>query len=285
MDRTKSGLRRLSAVLVAVLGATAITIVSLPKWDGEPPPVVPVTEAENTATALQAARRQRQPVVATELTTATRLVSALPDGSLRAQVNAVPVRTQKNGRWTALDATLSAAPDGTVVPKAVDTDLVLSGGGRAPLLKFGTPGRSVTMTWPQELQAPVLDGPTATYRSVLPDVDLVLTAQSSGGVTQRLLVHKPQALASVKFGLSAEGLKVRVAEGNRIEAVDDKGEVVFSTPPAEMWDASEERRAPVGVETDATSLTLKPDTKLLTDPAVRFPVTVDPDWWPNTRKD
>ncbi|MFJ5984677.1 LamG-like jellyroll fold domain-containing protein [Lentzea sp. NPDC092896] len=285
MDRGRTGLRRLSAVLVAVLGATAITVVSLPKWDGEPPPVANVTEAENTETALQAARRQRQPVVVTDQTTPTRLVSALPDGSLKAQLNAAPVRTRKNGRWTGLDATLETAPDGTVVPKAVDTGLVFSGGGKTPLLRFGTPGRSVTMTWPAELPAPVLDGATATYRGVLPDVDLVLTAQSGGGVTQRLLVHKPQPLASVKFGLSAEGLTVRVAEGDRIEAVDDKGEVAFATPPAEMWDASEERRAPVGVEADATSLTLKPDTKLLTDPAARFPVTVDPDWWHNYSKD
>lgn len=59
--------------------------------------------APDTATALAAARRQQSPVLVAELTTETRVVHARPDGVLAAELSAVPVREQRDGRWADLD--------------------------------------------------------------------------------------------------------------------------------------------------------------------------------------
>ncbi|MFB9904406.1 LamG-like jellyroll fold domain-containing protein [Allokutzneria oryzae] len=286
---TGAGLRRLAVGMAVVLGVTGLAVLPSSSWWSPEAPVERVAEAADTAVALQAARRQGEPVTVTGLTTETRTVVARQDGTLTAELSAAPARLRKDGRWVSIDPTLVSGKENTVVPRAVGTEVVLSNGGKTPLLRIGAPGRSVTLTWPAELPAPVLDGATATYPGVLPDVDLVLTAQAQG-VVQHLRVHNAEAarnpaLARVRFGVTTDGLNVRAVDSGALEAVDSAGEVVFATPPATMWDASGERRAKVGIEVEATSLTLVPDAGLLTDPAAKFPVTIDPDWYTNDRKD
>ncbi|MDX8146929.1 LamG domain-containing protein [Lentzea sp. BCCO 10_0061] len=280
MNRASAGWRRLAVGVVVVLGAAAVTVTSLPKWDA-PAPVEHVDEAPDTAAALTAAHRQGEAVTVADLTTPTRVVAAQPDGTLTAEINAVPVRVRKDGKWADADPALVDGAGG-LVPKAAGVDVVLSKGGNGPLLTIGTPKRSVALTWPGELPAPVVEGATATYRDVLPGVDLVLRTQASG-VTHHVVVKdakaKPQ---SIRFGLTHDGLTVRATREGGLEAVDGEGEVVLGTPPTIMWDAAG-KQAKVGLAVDATSLTLLPDQELLT--TGQYPVTIDPDWWTNDRKD
>jgi hypothetical protein len=246
-----------------------------------------ITEAADTGAALAAARRQHEAVLVTSLETATRTVSAQPNGRLKAEISARPARVQRDGKWVAIDPTLAVGADGTVTPKSVPTDVVFSGGGKTPLMTYGTKGKSLSLTWPGELPKPVLDGATATYPEVLPGVDLALKATGNGPL-QHVVVKNAAAAASaarVHFGLTTDGLTARATDAGAIEAADSAGKVVFATPPALMWDGTEERQAKVGVEVTADSLTLVPDTTLLNDPAAAFPITVDPNWWTNDQKD
>ncbi|MET9631809.1 LamG domain-containing protein [Lentzea sp. NPDC006480] len=282
------GLRRLAAGLVLVLtGATLAVVPSATKNEQQDEPRI--TEAAATGTALAAARRQHEPVLVTSLGTPTRTVSAQPDGTLKAELYTQPKQVRRGEKWLPINAALTTRPDRTVAPEAVLTDLVLSGGGAdAPLLRYGTAGRSVALTWPSPLPVPRLDGANATYAEVFPGVDLVLKAEADG-VVQHLVVKNAEAarnpaLARVRFGLVADGLAVRTA-GNAVQAVGADGKVVFATPPASMWDAAGDREAGVGVEVTADSLTLVPDQALLADPAAKFPLTIDPDWYANDRSD
>ena len=98
------------------------------------------------------------------------------------------------------------------------------------------------MSWPGRLPAPVLDGSTAIYRNVLPEVDLRVTAGALG-FSEVLVVHTRKAAAnpklrSLRFGLAGKGVTVSPAPGGGLAARDAGGKNVFSAPAPLMWDAT-----------------------------------------------
>jgi hypothetical protein len=271
--------RKLLALTTVLLGVGLVVTAARPVQPTSPSVALSrITHSANATVALAAARRQHQPIEVTSEETPTRKVSAQPDGTMTAELSAVPTQVRRGDVWVPIDATLTRNRDNTVTPKAVSTDTTLSGGGTGPLMKYGP----ITITWPGALPAPVLDGPTATYRDVLPGVDLRMTADNDD-VAQHLVVKTPEAarnpaLARIRLGLKADGLTLSVADG-AIQARDANGAITYQTPPAAMWDAAVERRsAPVGLELGRNELTLVPDQTLLTDPKATFPITIDPDW-------
>ncbi|MEV4315644.1 LamG domain-containing protein [Actinocrispum sp. NPDC049592] len=276
--------RKPLALVTTLLGVAAVVTAAQSTYQ-EPPVAAPhITETADQNVAMAAAYRQHEPVVVTSLGTPTRKVSAQPDGTMVAELSAQPMQVKRGSSWVPVDPALVMNPDRTVTPKTVTTGTTMSGGGSGPLLKYGP----ITLTWPGALPAPALDGPTATYHDVLPGVDLELTA-AANNVSQHLVVRDAQAarnpaLARIKLGIKADGVKLAVKDG-ALQATDAAGNVVYDTPPASMWDASNERTAPVGLELDGSSLTLVPDQKLLTDPKAAFPVTIDPDWHTFDRSD
>jgi hypothetical protein len=116
---------------------------------------------------------------------------------------------------------------------------------------------------------------------VLPGVDLVMRAEADGYV-QHLVVKNAEAarnraLARIRLGLTADGLRVAVTRSRQLEARDTAGKVVLTAAPPTMWDAAG-TRASVGVEVGKASLALTPDRELLTGATAKFPITIDPDW-------
>ncbi|MGW3353711.1 LamG-like jellyroll fold domain-containing protein [Nonomuraea rubra] len=239
------------------------------------------------------ARASGERAVVPEETGPDRMVYANPDGTLTAELSAEPVRGRKDGGWAALDLGLRVAKDGGVVPAVAATPLRLSGGGDGPLVRFGDEDTSIELAWPAPLPEPVLDGDTATYHEVLPEVDLVVRA-TPRGFSHVLVVRTAKAardprLAEIKFGLRTGGVTVRVTGTGALVATGADGDVAFQATPATMWDASGGataravaqsggRRADVAVEVGADHLTLIPDKELLADPEARFPLYIDPDW-------
>lgn len=195
--------------------------------------------------ALQKAADDGERVEVTDERTPYATTYANPDGkSFTLEQSVVPVRVKAaDGSWTAPDATLVTRADGTVGPKAAVVGLAFSGGGDgSDLVDIGQGGRSLTLGWTGTLPAPVLDGASATYADVLPDVDLRMTATVEG-FRELLVVKTPQAaanpaLARVTFSLHSEGLSVQPASGGGLTAVDtDDAKPVFSAPAALMWDS------------------------------------------------
>ncbi|MFI6641662.1 LamG-like jellyroll fold domain-containing protein [Streptomyces sp. NPDC050504] len=170
---------------------------------------------------------------------------ANPDGrTMRLEQAVAPVRVRdRSGSWMKPDATLETRPDGTIAPKAAAVDLTFSGGGEGDaLVKVVREGRSLSLGWPDKLPKPTLDGDSAVYANVLPDVDLRMTATAEG-FKELLVVKTPKAAASpelkkVTFSLKAARLKVAQTKGGGMAAVDANANEVFSSPPAQMWDSA-----------------------------------------------
>ncbi|MGI5397100.1 LamG-like jellyroll fold domain-containing protein [Streptomyces sp. CA-251251] len=181
-------------------------------------------------------------------------VYATPDGTLEAREYLRPVRTRIDGEWKAVDtrlAPLGTGPDqGMVAPAAATVGLAFSGGGDGPLVRLEQGGRTLELSWPGDVPAPVLDGDTATYPDILPDVDLRLAARPEG-FTQLLVVKTAEAARSeeldrLRLRLGANGLHTRETAEGGLEAVDEgAGGVVFEAPRPMMWDSS------TGVQPDA----------------------------------
>ncbi|MFE5967193.1 LamG-like jellyroll fold domain-containing protein [Streptomyces sp. NPDC056463] len=183
-------------------------------------------------------------------------VFANPDGStFTLEQSTVPVRVAKpGGGWQTPDPTLVRRSDGSIGPKAASAVMTFSGGGSAdPLVSIEEQGRSLELGWQQgRLPAPVIDGSSALYREVLPDVDLKVTATVES-FQHVLVVKTPKAAANPKlkeltFGLKAKGLDVRKGAAGNLSAVDGTGQTIFRAPPAQMWNS-----AGSSVEAPATS--------------------------------
>ncbi|MFG2512763.1 LamG-like jellyroll fold domain-containing protein [Streptomyces sp. NPDC048584] len=172
-------------------------------------------------------------------------VFANPDGyTFTLQESSVPVRVSKpGGGWETPDATLEKRADGSISPKAAAPQIVFSsGGGEDPLARIASQGRSIELSWPGGLPEPELDGASAVYADVLPDVDLKVTATVES-FQHVLVVKTPEAAADEKlkkitFGLKTTGLAVQEGASGSLAAVDPNGQTVFKAPPARMWNSA-----------------------------------------------
>ncbi|MEU2956790.1 LamG-like jellyroll fold domain-containing protein [Streptomyces xanthochromogenes] len=193
--------------------------------------------------AVAEARQTGKDVSIGSLLTETSEVSAQPDGTLVETMHTKVVRTRKNGSWQDINTSLHTAPDGSVAPAATLAELKFSGGGSQPLVTMAKAGKGLKLSWPSPLPAPVIDGNTAEYRSVLPDVDLRMTATASG-FTQLIVVKtaeaaKNPALDQLKLGLSSDDLTVRHNSDGTLAAVDNgAGGTVFEAAKPMMFDST-----------------------------------------------
>jgi hypothetical protein len=236
------------------------------------------TYAESSASA--AARRTGRRVEVDALGTASGRVFAEPDGTFTAEVSAQPTRVRRGSGWVPVDTSLRGTPDG-IEPGATALGLRFSAGGTASLAVMSTGTWSLALYWPTALPAPVLRGDSATYRDVLPGVDLVASA-APDGFAERLVVRTRAAaadprLARIGFALRGQGIVLRADAAGALSGVDGTGEVAVSAPPPVMWDATGVRR-PVGLALSGQDLVLHPDLGMLASPETAFPVVIDPSY-------
>ncbi|MFI6009178.1 LamG-like jellyroll fold domain-containing protein [Streptomyces sp. NPDC051243] len=197
---------------------------------------------ESEASALAAETGQR--VAVDGSTTESSKVFANPDGTFTQETNAAPVRAQKDdGTWAPIDTALVREADGSVRAKNTTADLTFSGGGSGDgLVTLKDEGHKLQLGWPTALPEPHLDGASATYVGVLPDVDLKLTALSSG-YTSVLVVKsaeaaKNPALATISMTVSSGGLDIAPTADGGFVARDGDGSPVFESPAGRMWDSA-----------------------------------------------
>jgi hypothetical protein len=166
------------------------------------------------------------------------------------------------------------------------------------------------------LPAPEVHGATAVYRSVLPGVNLHVTATEQG-YTHALEVLSAQAAAQAgvrqqRYVIGGD-LQARSNGDGTIRLVDSAGRTVAWSAPASMWDSSTDpanagevpenvptrsvAEPATPVEPAVTSLTglaqvsvadgvvtVAPDAGFLDSPEVTFPVFVDPAIGPQRTK-
>jgi hypothetical protein len=294
-----------ASLAAATLGVTPLAVSAAPAADA----ATTVTDAEEQA--LRQAASTGEPVEIETARTEASETHALPNGNLRHTQHTLPVRVKRNGTWSPVDTTLAEVAD-RVAPRAAAGNVTFSAGGDNRLVTLVDQGRTLSLTWPQPLPKPALDGPVATYHDVLPDVDLSVQA-SVDGFSQALIVKTPEAashpeLERIDFGLRTEGLELRQDAGTgSLRAVNPAGQTLFASSTARMWDSSgtTPSDAPAqqpaaaraaegtsGTETDPLGsgakssqvdvqvadgrLSLTPDQGLLGAPDTTYPVYIDP---------
>ncbi|MFJ9718928.1 LamG domain-containing protein [Streptomyces sp. NPDC101213] len=171
-------------------------------------------------------------------------VFANPDGTFTQEMNAAPIRARKaDGTWAPIDTTLTRQDDGSVRAENTTADLTFSGRGSGDaLVTLEDKGHKLKLGWPTALPEPRIDGDTATYAEVLPEVDLRLTALSSGYtsvlVVKTAAAAQNPALATIKMTVSGTGLDIAPTADGGFVARDGDGTPVFESPAGRMWDSA-----------------------------------------------
>jgi hypothetical protein len=261
--------------------------------------------------AATQARASKKPVPIDALTTETQQVTARPQGGFTVTANPLPVRTKKASGWVPVDTTLSKRSDGRYAPAATAYGTTsFSSGGNNPLAITSSGGTTYSVSWPGPLPPPAVSGSQATYANVLPGVDLVVSANAEGGFGEVLVLHSAvaannPALAALRLTTVTTGGQARPGpEGGIIVAPAHGGDTLSASTPM-MWDSNTQPTTPpnssmkvaagskpdasdvahpglaahvavVGAQVAPTSLTLRPDTGMLTSSATVYPVYVDP---------
>ncbi|MFC9295498.1 ricin-type beta-trefoil lectin domain protein [Streptomyces sp. NPDC057011] len=218
-----------------------------------PAPRPPSAEASAIDTARGQAKSSGKPVLIDHLTTASSQTFATPDGTLTTETALEPERVKNaSGLWQKVDATLRVEADGTVAPAAVPSPLSFSGGGTGAMATMTTAdGMKLALKAPFPLPKPALNGDSALYSSVLPGVDLELTATRAGGWRQVLIVRTAEAAASpalkkLRFPVEANGLTVSADDAGNLKAADAQGNARFTAPTPLMWDSTRPGQAGSG---------------------------------------
>ncbi|MFE0640919.1 FG-GAP repeat domain-containing protein [Streptomyces sp. NPDC058877] len=316
MSSTRPRLRRGRRAMALAMAATVVLPVSaavaLPAASPETATTTTTADVKASATpsalfeeaAFDEAARTGKPIEILDRRQESLEFFANPDGSTTRRSYGIPKWTRYDGMWRRADAKLVRRSDGSVAPAAPVFAISFSGGGDQPLATMTKKGKKLALTWPTALPDPVLDGDTATYPSVLPGVDLELTAEVDG-LAQHLVIHTPEAAAnpalrSIELGLETDGVTLTETSDNLLLAKDENGETVFSAPSPKMWEQpavpAEEQQAgavsktaalapaaepaqpdsaPVDVAIGEDTLTLVPDPALLSS-ADQFPLVIDP---------
>jgi RHS repeat-associated protein len=252
------------------------------------------TRSAATAEALRAARGSgvRAEIAADQ--TDVSQTFANPDGTFTSVVSAAPRWVRRGSSWAAADATLARRGDGSWAPEAAANGLTLSGGGGQVLATLRAGGYWMSLTWPSALPAPAVAGASATYRDVFPGVDLVVTADTAGGLDETLVVRDKAAaadpqLAALTLGVSASaGLSQRAGADGSVAMVTAGGTAVFSSPPPLAWNSTSAGAGVSGpgqgaavaasASYQAGSVKLRIPAALLSAPASAFPLYVDPNY-------
>ncbi|WP_307621998.1 LamG-like jellyroll fold domain-containing protein [Streptomyces sp. V3I7] len=253
-----------------------------------------------TANAAQAkAEKSGDPVEILSLRDERSTTVANPDGTFTTTEYVQPVRTRIDGKWTNIDTTLVKRKNGTYAPKAALSAMAFSGGGDSTFAEIDKDGHAVSLDWPGKLPKPKIDGSTATYANVLPGVDLKVTA-SAEGFSHVLVVKNAKAAANprlekLQLPVDTSSVKLKETGSGGLTATDNgAGGTIFEAPQPVMWDSSRAAAdapaaevstqtppegaqvADVGVDVTSGTMTLTPDTGLLTDADTVYPVYIDP---------
>ncbi|MCI0688071.1 MAG: hypothetical protein L0Y54_12650, partial [Sporichthyaceae bacterium] len=242
--------------------------------------------------AVDQARASGAPVQIDALADEHATLTAQPDGSVEGSISTVPVRFARDGDWVDVDPTLVPNPDGTFSTAATKTGLTLSGGGSAPLAAMDNHGARLGISWPTALSTPTVTGNTALYADVLPDVDLQITANEYGGLSEVLIVKTAQAAANPALSTltlattTSPGLRIDTDAGGNLSVTDAQGRLAYHAATPRMWDSSGadsaapdagDRVAVIDMRTDtAGQIRLTPDPELLTGRDTEYPVYIDP---------
>jgi RHS repeat-associated protein len=241
------------------------------------------SSSSDATTATMLAKKCRKAVSITADQSAYTQMSANANGTMTYTSSATPRWVQQSGSWVSVNADLVGNKDGSFSPKAAESGLKFSGGGNTALATAASSQGSMTVSWPTKLPVPSVSAASATYANVLPGVNLVVTAEATGGFEESLIVEnaaaaKDPGLAKLVLGMSlSKGLTSRTDKAGNLTVENFKGKAVFTSPAPRAWDSSKHAKpVAVPVSYQAGKATMAPPRSLLDSKSAVFPVTIDP---------
>jgi RHS repeat-associated protein len=241
------------------------------------------SSASDATTATMLAKKCRKAVGITADQSAYTQVSANADGTLTYTSSATPRWVEQGGSWVSASADLILDKDGSFSPKAAESGLRFSGGGDTALATATSSQGSMTISWPTKLPVPSVSAASATYANVLPGVNLVVTAETTGSFEESLIVEnaaaaKDPGLAKLVLGMSlSKGLTGRTDKTGDVTVENSKGKAVFTSPAPRAWDSSKHAKpVAVPVSYQAGKATMTAPSALLDSKSAVFPVIIDP---------
>ncbi|MCP2246205.1 LamG-like jellyroll fold domain-containing protein [Lentzea aerocolonigenes] len=258
-------------------------------------------EVADPTSAEKLAKQSGKSIVIGSKTTEESQVKANPDGSRTLITHTHPVRVKQNGAWAAVDLNLVPQADGSLAPKAAPVAMSFTAGGvgsaAKPVARLIKGDAEVGFGWDADLPPAQISGQTATYREVLPGVDLEVQATLTG-FSQNLVVKTAEAAKSSRLqkitfkshtkntkitgpsGVAARSSTSATTPTNGLVVTGPDGSQVFSGDASRMWDSSASARQGVmGVEVGRDTISVTPDQSFLSDPNTTYPVRLDPDYY------
>ncbi|WP_162940308.1 LamG domain-containing protein [Gryllotalpicola protaetiae] len=247
--------------------------------------------AASDAAAEAIAAAHDHAVGVTGESTPTTEVLALPDGQMQLVSDSVPQRVLSDGAWKPVNTKLTLAADGLWTPSTVPNGIEFSSGNTSTMARIQAPdGSWADQTWPDGiLPVPSISGSTATYSSVLPGVDLVLSATPSG-MSEIFEVHSETAAANPQLQaleLGVQGATLSEDQVDSTVATFSSGAKVKAQEPL-WWDSSQPGSSPAGPggkaepKPVAHSVTASHEdldiTAIGSDTSAVYPIFVDPAW-------
>ncbi len=262
----------------------------------------PTPEPGSERAAQVEAKASGEKVVVESATTPTDQTVANPDGTFTRTMNTAPVRMETSEGWVDISTDLvKTVEDGKTVikPEQVPIDVTLGAGGSNVMASIDDKdGHSIEQSWPfGSLPVPVLVENTATYRQVLPGVDLVQIANKTG-VSQVLKIESAEAardprVAQMRLFLDTGNTTVaETAEGAITATGSDTGEVELHMSGGQWWDSSQPGASALDPGTPGLTrpfkFTLGEEAgkqtqvfgmdEILNASDVQYPIYVDPPW-------
>ena len=298
--------------------AVAVTMGVIPVY-AAPASAAPPDPIEDSAASMEAwlanadaaaatkAVTTGLPVEVLERATSTDKVVAYPDGSFQLELSATPSRKRlPSGEWAPLSHGLHTL-NGRLRPRVSNGDVSFSTGGTAPFAAMHTDAGRFALSWPASLLPPTVSGETATYKNVLPGVDLAVRAVDDGFI-HVLVVNSREAadntaLRTFRLGLAGGVVMPRTAADGTVELVDQDGNVVAAGSEALIWDSradgdsaspgNSEHTAVASVAVSGTDMVVTPDAAYLDAADTVYPVYIDPSYargykrwaWTNSRNE
>lgn len=215
----------------------------------DPGPGASVAEPGSEEAAQAEAKASGEKVVVESSTTPTDLTVANPDGTFTRTMNTAPVRMETGEGWVDISTDLvKTVEDGKTVikPEQIPVDVTLGPGGSSEMATIDDrDGHSIAQSWPfGTLPEPVIEENVATYRQVLPGVDLVQVAHQTG-VSQVLKIESAEAardprVVQMRLFLDAGNTTVsETADGTLTATGSDTGQVELHMSGGQWWDSSQ----------------------------------------------
>ncbi|XVQ88410.1 DNRLRE domain-containing protein [Microbispora siamensis] len=243
-------------------------------------------EPDREAAARTAKARGTRVEVESEKTDSSSLW-ANPDGTFTLDTFAGPLWVKDGGTWRPIDTSLVSDGQAGLRTRLTPSDVRMSDGGSRPFAEIRRADHSFAVSWGRPLPAPQVKGDTATYKDVVPGGDLTVTALPNGFSHSIVLRSRPAEPLEITLPVATKGLNLSEASDNGLNLQDSAGNLLGSAPAPRMWDTTTDPRSGEPVHQAAidttikrtaqgTVMVLKPDARFLSDPAVRYPVTIDP---------